>query len=117
VTDGPGRVARTLTDLLAFAAMAERLVDRGRAAYDRDEALRLASEAILHKIGETVARLPDDFIDAHPEIPWRAMRGTRNLVAHQYEQVDYEILWSALVRRLPDHAQRIRAMLDDLESE
>jgi uncharacterized protein with HEPN domain len=116
VTDGSDRVARTLRDLLAFAAMAERLVRRGRAAYDQEEALRLASEAILHKIGEAVARLPDDFIDSHPEIPWRAMRATRNLVAHRYEQVDHEILWNALVQRLPEHAQRIRAILEDLES-
>ncbi|MGI8576743.1 MAG: HepT-like ribonuclease domain-containing protein [Nocardioidaceae bacterium] len=85
-----------MNDLLAFTTIAGRLVARGRQAYDADEALRLAAEAVLHKIGEAVARLPDEFIDAHPDVLWRAMKAARNVVAHQYEQIDYNIIWNAL---------------------
>lgn len=106
------RTVRTLNDIRAFSATAERLVARGRAAYDSDETLRLAAEALVHKIGEVVRRLPDDFIDAHPEVPWRAMKGARNLVAHEYGQVDYSIIWNALSRRLPQSAELIRRILD-----
>ncbi|HET7389096.1 MAG TPA: HepT-like ribonuclease domain-containing protein [Nocardioidaceae bacterium] len=102
-----------LRDLLAFADMAARLVARGRAAYDADETLRLAAEAVLHKIGEAVARLPDEFVAAHPEVPWRSMKGMRNIVAHAYEQVDYQIVWNSLERRLPLETQRIRDLLVD----
>lgn len=105
------RTTSTLRDLLAFAAMAERLVARGKEVYDEDEALRLAAEAILHKIGEAVSRLPDEFLAAHPEVPWRAMKATRNIVAHKYEQVDYEILWNGLAGRLPGEMQHIRAVI------
>lgn len=105
------RVIRTLQDLLAFGDMAERLVARGRSEYDSDETLRLAAEAILHKIGEAVARLPTDFVETHPEVSWRAMKGARNVVAHQYEQVDYQIVWNALARRLPDEINLIRPIL------
>lgn len=113
MTDNPDRTARTLTDLLAFTAMAERLVQRGRGAYDTDETLRLAAEAILHKLGEAVSRLPERFIDEHPAVPWRAMRATRNIVAHQHEQVDYYIIWNALAHRLPKHVDQIRSLLAD----
>lgn len=108
------RTIRTLNDLLAFTAIASRLVARGRSAYDADEALRLAAEAVLHKIGEAVSRLPDEFIDAHPEVPWRTMKATRNVVAHQYQQVDYTIIWNALAHRLPHHAERVQGIVDDL---
>ncbi|WP_460462213.1 HepT-like ribonuclease domain-containing protein [Arthrobacter pigmenti] len=67
---------------MAFSETASRLVARGKAAYDQDEALRLAAEAILHKIGEAVSRLPDEFMKAHPEVPWHAMEATRNLMTH-----------------------------------
>ena len=56
--------------------------------YDSDETLRLAAEAILHKIGVVVTRLPEGFVSIHPEVSWRSMRGARNIVAHKYEQVD-----------------------------
>lgn len=105
------RTARTLDDLLQFAAMAARLVDRGRAAYDTDEALGLAAEAILHKVGEAAARLPGQFLAAHPEIPWRRMKAARNLVTHRYGQVDYGLLWQAFAVDLPRDVERIRNIL------
>jgi hypothetical protein len=60
------RTARTLRDLVAFSDMAERLVARGRPAYDSDEHVRLAAEAVLHKIGEAVAGCP---MRSPPTIP------------------------------------------------
>lgn len=105
------RIAVTLTDLLRFTDTAARLVARGKAVYDADEAVRLAAEAILHKIGEAVARLPDGFVADHPEVAWRSMKATRNIAAHQHQQVDYGIIWNGLVRRLPGEAARIREIL------
>ncbi|OIN79410.1 hypothetical protein BST29_24090 [Mycobacterium malmoense] len=98
-----------------FTDTAARLVARGKGAYDSDEALRLAAEAILHKIGEAVARLPEEFIAVHPEVAWRSMKATRNVVAHKYDHVDYEIIWNALAHRLPAEAARIREILIDAE--
>ena len=105
------RTEQTLRDLLAFTAMASRLVARGRPAYDADETLRLAAEAILHKIGEAVTRLPEEFLAAHPEIPWRGMRAARNLVAHRYEQVDYGLIWDGFAKDLPHTAEQIEPLL------
>ncbi|MCR1784675.1 DUF86 domain-containing protein [Nocardioides carbamazepini] len=117
--DGSGeldRTATTLADFLEFAALGARLVDRGKDAYDSDEMLRLASEALLHKIGEAVIRLErvdPDLVAAHPEVRWRAMKGTRNRVAHDYGAVDYEIIWAALADRLPEEADHVRRILDE----
>ena len=68
------RTRRTLEDLLAFAAMGARLVDRGHDAYLADEALRLASEAVLRRVGDAVARLDQAFLDRQPSVRWRARR-------------------------------------------
>ena len=107
-----GRTEQTLRDILGFAAMASRLIARGRPAFDSDEVLRLAAEAILHKIAEAVARLPDDFVSMHPDVPWRRMRAARNLVAHLYEQVDYGLIWDAFAQDLPRDADRIGHILE-----
>ncbi|RZU62644.1 DUF86 domain-containing protein [Zhihengliuella halotolerans] len=90
---------------------------RGRVAYDGDEALQLASEAIVHKLGEAVSRLPDSFIVAYPEVRWRSMKGMHNLVAHEYHAVDYSIIWQALEAEIPAEAERVRDVLRELDAE
>lgn len=106
-------VVWTLRDLLAFSAMGARLVARGKPAYDSDEALRLAAEAILHKIGEAVPRLPDEFTADYSHVPWRSMKATRNLMAHRHEQVDYQMVWNALANRLPNEMRVVEQLLED----
>lgn len=56
------RIVATLNDLIRSTDTVSRLVARGKNAYDSDEAMRLAAQVILHKIGEAVARLPDEFL-------------------------------------------------------
>jgi uncharacterized protein with HEPN domain len=106
------RTRRTLEDFLEFAATGSRLVARGRDAYDADEMLPLAGEAILHKIGEAVARLSDGFTQAHPQVHWRPMKAMRNLVAHEYGAIDYNIVWNSLERDLPREAVEVQQILD-----
>jgi len=106
---------RTLGEVQEFVEQASRLVSRGKSAWDEDEFLRLAGEAVIHRIGEAVARLDRDdpeLVSTHPEISWLAMKGLRNIVAHQYGSIDYEILWNALAVNLPAEGVRLRAITD-----
>ncbi|MGM7646585.1 HepT-like ribonuclease domain-containing protein [Nocardia sp. JW2] len=95
--------------------MAARIVSGGKSAYDSDEITRLAAEAVLHRLGESVARLPEEFMAAHPEVAWRGVKATRNLVAHNYDAVDHNILWNLLANRLPREATAVRQILAQLE--
>ena len=108
------RDRQALLDLLDAAAMAEALVRRGKSAYDADELLRLAAEAIVQRTGEAVRRLSDDFVAHHAEIAsWRGMRGMRNLVVHEYQRIDHELLWQTLAGRLPGEAAAVRRLLGE----
>ncbi len=44
-------------------------------------------------IGEEARHVPDDLIQAHPQLPWPLMRGMRNRIVHGYYQVDAAIVW------------------------
>jgi uncharacterized protein with HEPN domain len=105
------RVRDTAIDLVEFGRMAARLVARGKPAYDSDEALELAGEAILRRVGEAVARLPDSFTSDHPAIEWRKMKQMRNIVAHDYARVDHEIVWTALEAKMPEVTAYIERLL------
>jgi uncharacterized protein with HEPN domain len=105
-------VRRTLDDLVEFGGIAQRLTARGRKHYEQDEISRLAAEAIVHRIGEAVGRLPGELTDTHPEVEWRKIRAMRNIVAHEYDRVDHEILWQALDVRVPHLTACVCAILD-----
>jgi uncharacterized protein with HEPN domain len=47
----------------------------------------------LEIIGEATAHLSDATRQAVPELPFRKMRGMRNIVAHDYANVDLKIVW------------------------
>lgn len=64
-------------------------------------------------IGEAAARAIEkapDFVAAHPEIPWFAMRGLRNRIAHGYLQVDMEIVWQTTQSALPQLITQLNAL-------
>ena len=108
----PPRTQQWLRDFLHTADEAQHLiVDAGYHRFRTDRTHQLAAEALLHRLGEIVARLPDEFLDEHPTISWRAIRGMRNIIAHEYQAIDYHILWNALTTRLPVDAAAIRTML------
>jgi uncharacterized protein with HEPN domain len=44
-------------------------------------------------IGEAARHIPEDVVQAHPEVPWPLMRGMRNRIVHRYYQVDASIVW------------------------
>ena len=108
------RARQALLDLRAFIALGEGLTAQGRAAFDGNIYLRLSAEAIVHRVGEAAARLPEALIAAHPEIEFSLAKAMRNRVAHRYQSVDYAILWEALAVDLPLMSAQVGALLDRL---
>jgi uncharacterized protein with HEPN domain len=102
------RDQRAVEDILELCEQAARLVARGHVPFETDEMLLLAPEALMQRIGEAASRLSDGFQDQHPEVPWRAIRGMRNLVAHDYGRIDHRIVWNTLKTDFPELADRLR---------
>ncbi len=53
-------------------------------------------DAVLRRfeiIGEAASRLAPDTQARFPSLPFRAMRGMRNIIAHDYGEVDLELVW------------------------
>jgi len=38
---------------------------------------------------------------AHPHLPWREIIATRNIVIHEYDNVDLTVIWDAVKKDLP----------------
>lgn len=64
-------------------------------------------------IGEAIRHVPAEIVQAHPEIPWAAMRGMRNQIVHGYDSIDYEIVWRVVQDELPPLVPLIELVLGD----
>lgn len=61
-------------------------------------------------IGEATKNIPEDYRQTHPEIPWKKMAGMRDVVIHQYYNVDYRAVWDT-IKLLPDLKANIEKLL------
>lgn len=107
------RTRRALTDLLGFAdEIRQYVISLGEQNFSSHRPTQLITEALLHRIGESVSRLDDGFVAQHPAVEWQKMKGMRNVVAHEYGFIDYRIVWRALSNVLPNDAAAIESILE-----
>ena len=62
-------------------------------------------DAVIRRIeiiGEATAHLNEETRRAVPELPFRKMRGMRNIVAHDYANVDVNIVWQVATIHVPE---------------
>ena len=55
----------------------------------------------LEIIGEATKHISNEIKVKHHDIPWKAMAGMRDKVAHEYFGVDNEIIWKTIKISLP----------------
>jgi uncharacterized protein with HEPN domain len=56
-------------------------------------------------MGEAATKVLDgygNFVEQHPEIPWRSMRGMRDRIAHGYFEINFEVVWDTVKTALPE---------------
>jgi len=87
--------------------------------YESLEADRRTQAAVLYEIiiiGEAANRLSLEFRAQHAAIPWKDIIGMRNLLAHQYDQVDAEVVWDVIHQDIPELMTLLEPLLSKDES-
>ncbi len=51
-------------------------------------------------IGEAASRLSPETQSLFPGVPFRSMRGMRNVIAHDYGEVDMDLIWNTATNDL-----------------
>ena len=55
----------------------------------------------LEIIGEATKRVSRDFRSNHPDIPWSDMAGMRDVLIHDYIDVDFGVVWKTASEDIP----------------
>ena len=64
-------------------------------------------------LGEAASRVPEDVRKRYPEIPWSRMSAIRNVIAHEYFEIQPAILWKTARENLPPLVAHLERLLAD----
>jgi uncharacterized protein with HEPN domain len=73
-----------------------------------------AVERQFEVLGEAARRISDEFRQTHPTIDWQRIVGLRNIVAHRYDEVRQDILWTIIQSELVSLLAQLEVLLPPL---
>jgi uncharacterized protein with HEPN domain len=76
-------------------------------------------DAVIRRIeiiGEATSHLTEETRRAIPQLPYRKMRGMRNIVAHDYSNVDMQIVWEVATVHVPEICQVLEKFFANQQS-
>lgn len=69
----------------------------------------------IEMMGEAANMLTREFIDSHPETPWKMVRGMRNYIVHEYFQIDDAVVWDVVSNNMPELRKEVIKYLSEFE--
>ena len=75
---------------------------------ENDEVLIDSVMFRLIQISENSDKLSEDFKNQHDSIPWRALKGMRNRIVHEYGNVDLSVVYDTVKNDIPELIKKLK---------
>ncbi len=93
-----------LKKIIQYANEIETIIIRfelTRKTFEIDFVVRHAIAMCILQIGELVGKLSDEFKKENNAMPWRDIKAMRNIAAHNYGEIDIDLLWETAIGDIP----------------
>ena len=102
-------IKKIIVDLSFIIEHTENLT---RTELDENEILIDSIMFRLIQISENSDKLTDEFKSQHIYIPWRAMKGMRNRIVHEYGNVDLTVVYNTVKNDLPELLRELKEIIE-----
>lgn len=85
-------------------------------AFIADERTYDATLRNIEMLGEAATHIPVEVRESQPDIPWHAIIGIRNRLAHGYLHINESVIWSTIEDSIPKLLPALRHLLGTEES-
>lgn len=80
-----------------------------------DDMMYYAVVKNIEMMGEAANMLTANFQDAHPETPWKMVKGMRNYIVHEYFRIDNVVVWDVVSNELAPLRDQITKYLAETD--
>jgi uncharacterized protein with HEPN domain len=101
-------------DILESIERIERYAPRGKEAFIGDELVRVWIIHHLQIIGEAMYKIPKDVRMNYTGLPWKRFLTLRNLLVHDYDQLDLEEIWRVVENDLSNLKSQAELVLQQM---
>ena len=67
------------------------------------------------QIGELAKNLTDDVLQLDASVPWKEIKGMRDYFAHEYHEMDADIIWNTIVE-IPSFQKQCLRLLNQIRN-
>ena len=86
-------------------------------AFSADSKTINACAFLIGQLGELTTVISSEAQSMYTEIPWRNIKGMRNRIIHDYDNVDFIVLWKTVSESIPQLQNTIQTALDKTSQE
>ena len=65
----------------------------------------------VSQIGELAKEIDTGTAKKYSDIPWNSIKGMRNRIVHDYENVDLSVLWGTIKESLPELKDKLKDII------
>ncbi len=96
----------------ALKKISEYISGKDEASFLKDSLIQDAVIRQFEVIGEATKRISKDFREKHDSIPWKDMAGMRDVLIHDYIDVDIFMVWKTANEDTPVLIKQIQAIFN-----
>lgn len=108
IKDNSYYIQKIITDLGFICKHTQKLTQQ---ELERNEILVDSVMFRLIQISENTDKLTDDFKLYYNAIPWRAVKGMRNRIVHDYGNVDLSVVYDTVINDIPQLLKEFQKIL------
>ncbi|MDI9348521.1 MAG: DUF86 domain-containing protein [Candidatus Symbiobacter sp.] len=92
-----------LSQMIDFAEKSQNFAKgRTREDFENDAMFRYALIYIIQTLGEAASKISRETRDSNQQIPWRNMTATRNILVHEFDGIDNDVVWQVIADKIPE---------------